>query len=107
MSEPTRHATFPEAVLLRPAMYTLGGSYEETIAFLEGYHSGVARGAPHADPIREWEDFCEWLASRLSVPRSEVFSTLRGRHSSGVAALSALLGELVEYQSKWTDGKAR
>ena len=69
--------SFAEAVLLRPKMYTLGGTYEEVVAFLDGYFSGMAKANPYAPPVLQWVAFQQWLAVQLSVPSSDVFSTLK------------------------------
>src|ERR1051326_2819062 len=63
----TRGITFTEAVLRRPTMYTLTGSFAEVACFLEGYYSGLAKANYDAPPVVEWSAFLRWLAKRLGV----------------------------------------
>ena len=90
MTVQTRPVTFTQAVLLRPAMYTLNGTLLEVIAFLEGYHSGMAKGSAYAAPVAEWEAFRRWAANRLCVETSEAFATFAQRHRHDQAALQTL-----------------
>lgn len=92
--------TFPEAVCLRPTMYTLGGTFEEVIAFLEGYHSGVATGNLYAPAVLWWQSFREWLALQLGVEQSEVFSSLRGLHASSGEALKDLTARIAHFRQQ-------
>jgi hypothetical protein len=63
----TRAITFTEAVLRRPAMYTLNGSFAEVACFLEGYYSGMAKASFDVPPVVEWSAFLRWLAKMLGV----------------------------------------
>jgi hypothetical protein len=99
--EAQRSITFPEAVLLRPKMYTLGGSFEEVVAFLEGYHSGLAKGNPHACSVDQWTPFCEWLTKQLGVSDSvDTFKKLRGLHPTSEAALEDMLRKFRQFMEK-------
>ena len=93
--------SFSEAVLLRPGMYTLNGGFGEVIAFLEGYYSGVAKGAPYAPPVTEWEAFRVLLSEQFCVDASEVFAAFQTRYGSGQTALE----ELAARFSRFRDGK--
>ncbi|MBW3624429.1 MAG: hypothetical protein KY468_13570 [Armatimonadetes bacterium] len=63
---PSRRISFPESVLLRPKMYTIGGTFEEVMAFLEGFYSGLAKADPHNLSVVEWGIFkTEWLRRKL------------------------------------------
>lgn len=63
---------FTRSVFTRPTMYTLQGSYEECVAFLIGYFSGLAVGSHH-DASNEWVIFQAWLAQTLDTSPSEVW----------------------------------
>jgi hypothetical protein len=82
-----RALTFTESVLARPAMYTLGGTFEEVVAFLEGYYSGIARGNPYADPVQEWLAFQDWLADEVGLSQPRPLREYRTLHPSSNAAL--------------------
>jgi len=92
--------SFAEAVLLRPKMYTLGGTYEEVVAFLDGYFSGMAKANPYAPPVLQWVAFQQWLAVQLSVPSSDVFSTLKNAHYADQDALAEMLDWLSRFLSE-------
>src|SRR5262249_51852198 len=62
-----KHLTFTEAVLARPFMYTIDGSFASVVAFLEGYYSGAAKGNPGWEPVLEWVKFESWLSDELNV----------------------------------------
>lgn len=74
--------SFSQAVLLRPAMYTLNGTTLEIIAFLEGYYSGMAKNNPYAAPVLEWEAFRAWLAGQLCVEPAQAFAAFVQQHQS-------------------------
>ena len=92
--------SFAEAVLLRPKMYTLGGTYEEVVAFLDGYFSGMAKANPYVPPVLQWVAFQQWLAVQLSVPSSDVFSTLKNAHYADQDALAEMLDWLSRFLSE-------
>jgi hypothetical protein len=93
-----RHVGFMESVLRRPAMYTLGGTFLEVLAFLEGYHGGLSRVVPYAPPVVGWESFRKWLAARLGVPAQEAFPTLWRSQTDSDAALATMLECLQHYE---------
>ena len=90
--------SFSEAVLLRPMMYTLNGSFAEVIAFLEGYHSGAAKGNPYAPLVMEWEAFRGWLAAQFCVDTAEVFIAFQTRYGAEQTALEELAARLARFQ---------
>jgi hypothetical protein len=94
------HVTFVEAVLLRPRMYTLGGTFEEAVAFLEGYFSGMAKGNPSAAPVLQWASFRNWLSESMGVPSSEIFSRFRELHEDSHAALEKMLEWLSRFEKE-------
>ncbi len=101
MSKNERHfVSFAEAVLLRPKMYTLGGTYEEAMAFLEGYFSGMAKENPYAAPVCEWVSFQRWLAEQLAVPTSDALSKLKSTYPSSQDALSGMLEWLSRFRAE-------
>jgi hypothetical protein len=87
----TKSMTFTEAVLLRPRMYTLGGSYEEVVAFLEGYHSGMAKYDPYAVPVSEWASFRDWLREQMRADSTDVFARFKDQEGNGSSPLASLL----------------
>ena len=90
----TRPASFAQAVLLRPQMYTLDGTFSQALAFLEGYYSGMAKGNPYAAPVCEWESFRVWLAEQLCVVPEEAFAAFRRRNGDGQDAADKLAESL-------------
>ena len=65
-----------EAVLTRPKMYTVSGTYLEVVSYLEGYYSGLAKhplGAQHAST---WSLFRQWLAVKLENPKTSCIKNL-------------------------------
>lgn len=74
-----RDVSFIEAVFRRPKMYTIDGSFEELIAFLEGYYSGMAKNQ-NAMPLNVWGEFQTWLSTRHNIQSSEIFKSIRDEH---------------------------
>ena len=68
------------AVLARPKMYTILGTYEEVVAFLDGYYSGAGISSPLEPSVGIWGGFTEYLSSLLNSPSSKVFHELQTRH---------------------------
>ena len=96
------NVTFPEAVLLRPKIYTLGGTFEEVVAFLEGYVSGMAKADPYAPPVLQWASFQSWLSERLGVSSSEAFLRFREIHESNQASLEKMWEWFTQFQAQET-----
>lgn len=94
------NVNLPEAVFSRPRMYTLGGTFEEVIAFLEGYYSGMAKGNPYAVPVLEWASFRTWLSEKMGLATSEVFARFRGLHEDGPAALEEMRNCLSDFRAE-------
>lgn len=78
------------AVLARPTMYTVSGSFGEIVAFLDGYTSGVARHHPQVEVVAEWSAFRDWLSDQTHTPQSEVFIGLWKQHDDNGEALACL-----------------
>ncbi|WP_157202715.1 hypothetical protein [Calidithermus chliarophilus] len=74
-----------EAVMERPGMYTLEGTYQEAIAFLEGWEAGFVKG--HAElegnfyfrEVKRYQLFKAWLAVKLGVDEKEALRSLGGQ----------------------------
>lgn len=101
----TEHVTFTEAVLLRPEMYTMGGTFEEVIAFLEDYYSGVAKSSATWEwpPLVEWAEFREWLREKYAVSGTEVFAKFReinGEEGNPVERMREALAEFRQEAGK-------
>jgi hypothetical protein len=86
----TRGITLTDAVLLRPAMYTMNGTFAEVVAFLVGYFSGAAKGNPSAPPVIEWSAFEYWLADRLNAQDGGHFRRIHDAHREDCERLRAL-----------------
>jgi hypothetical protein len=89
-----------EAVLIRPKMYTLGGTFEEVVAFLEGYYSGMSKGNLYAIPVLEWASFRTWLSEKVASNTSEVFARFRDLHADGPAALEGMRNCLSDFREE-------
>ena len=63
---PSEPLDLVEAVARRPKMYTLGGTYEEVVMFLEGYISGLAVGHMSSPIFHDWYEFHNWLKHKVS-----------------------------------------
>jgi len=74
---------FTEAVLVRPKMYTLMGTYPEVIAFLEGYYSGLAKGQSGMSEVVHWSSFRQWLAQKLEVSAENELEVLASSYEAG------------------------
>lgn len=96
--EQIRVYEFIEAVLTRPAMYTMGGSYEEVVAFLDGYLTAAARARPDARHVMEWTALRQFLAERLRTNDAGVFAALRARNADSQAALDDLRRLYAEFR---------
>ena len=87
-----KNVNFIEAVVLRPTMYTTKGSYEEVVAFLEGFYGGLGKADPVCRPVQEWLDFKSWIAGRLNLSKTNVFFELvQDNTESPLAELSDLV----------------
>ena len=95
-----RGITFTEAVLRRPAMYTVNGTFAEAVSFLEGYYSGMAHGNIDAPPAIEWTDFRRWLAGRLGVDSSDSFKVIYHTHYEDCERLKALADLHARFQTE-------
>lgn len=78
---------FAESVLLRPSMYTLKGSYEEAICFLEGYFSGLSHSSAHHEYADEWSALKRWLALEFRVDSSEIWKLIADQYQDEAVAM--------------------
>ena len=91
--------TITEAVVRRPKMWTVGGTLEEVIAFLEGYTVAISHleKVPKKKPLPK--DALSWLEkkSEIQVIRpsySEVLEALRKKYSNDENILKELSDHL-------------
>ena len=101
--------SFTEAVLLRPKMYTLDGTFNEVVAFLEGYYSGLAKGNPYIPSVRQWVSFHDWFTKQLGVsPHERLFTAFKATLQPNQEALAELLAWWYRFQSEFpeTDNQA-
>ena len=96
----TRGITLTEAVIRRPGMYTVNGSFAEVLCFLEGYYSGVAKGNYSAPPVVEWSDFRHWLAQRFGVTSTESFRLIQKSHDDDCERLKELSDLYILFQTE-------
>jgi hypothetical protein len=94
---PVLHLTFPEAVLFRPKMYTIGGSYLEVIAFLKGYYGGLSKNDPHLEAVKDWITFQSWLSKRMNVEMGDAFRHLSDIHPNDLEAIQELKSHLEQF----------
>jgi hypothetical protein len=94
---------FVRAVIHRPRMYTLDGTFEELIAFLEGYYSGVAAVDSTSPRVVAWMSFCGWLTRSLGANSFNVFARFKS-HYEGSPDLGVVLDDLVA-RFQTLDGK--
>jgi hypothetical protein len=78
-------------------MYTLCGTFEEIVAFLEGYYSGMAKANPYAPPVVEWSAFRAWLAEKLNLSTEEIFLQFRDRYGESSTALHKMAERYTEF----------
>ena len=57
-------------------MYTMGGTFAESVAFLEGYFSGQAKNSPYLPPVAAWASFTSWLAEQQGVTTGKAFEAI-------------------------------
>ena len=89
--------SFVLAVLARPTMYTMGGSYAEVVAFLEGYFSGVAHGQSQPRETDPWTAFGIYLSPKYGNENRSVFAAFADKH--GTASFDMLRDAYVEFSS--------
>ena len=95
------------AILKRPDLYTLNGTLEEVLCYLDGYYDCMthheAAGSTRAQ--REYWDFLTWLKGQLPGPlesHHDLVRAVRTRHPEDSAALGYLAGE---YDAYWSSLK--
>ncbi|MDB5046285.1 MAG: hypothetical protein JWQ08_2335 [Deinococcus sp.] len=73
-----------QCVLERPYLYTAHSSYDEVIAFVEGYHAG------HRQTGTRWLAFSEWLQELLGEGEPRLMARFRQRYEDDTLALQQL-----------------
>ena len=87
-----------EAVLARPKMYTLSGTFGEVVAFLEGYFSGMAKAKEAFPGKYDWTCFLDWLAIGLGSNQKPIVDTFRDRWAD--ESLERLKEHYLEFKSQ-------
>lgn len=85
--------TMIRAVLLRPKMFTTNGSFDEVIAFLDGYY------ARHNPKAVQWGDFLQFVATKLNskdYDNRSIFQNLKSQ--SAESSLDQLLKWSEEFE---------
>jgi hypothetical protein len=93
--------TLVAAACRYPRIYTLDGTFQEVVAFLEGFYAALEwrRAAP--DEVAEWKSVCEWLSGKLQRgPSERYFEALRRAYPEDGAALAQLATLWSEYRSR-------
>ena len=74
---------FVEAVMERPRMYTVGGSFPEAVAFLDGCQVGFAKAYLKEDSrygfgqdMALYQAFKTWVQEKLELDEREVFQLM-------------------------------
>ncbi|HRW06410.1 MAG TPA: hypothetical protein P5121_15005 [Caldilineaceae bacterium] len=90
---------FTKAVLSRPKMYTMNGSFGEVVAFLQGYYSGLAKSPEGLDyTTKYWSSFEYWLAHQIGgTEKTTAFRVLLNHYQDDA------LEELRRYYLKFRD----
>ena len=96
-----RRITFPESVLLRPAMYTMNGKFEEVLAFLIGYYSGKACLSPTPPEVLRWNEFESWLSDQLDVDDSRPWARYEKLAAQSQTPLETLASYLKEFEDSF------
>ena len=79
-------------------MYTLGGTFEEASAWLQGFASGLNESTPNI--AAEWYSFADWLKSRLGYPSNWMWcSALRRSYPDDAVAFEQLRLLFAEYKA--------
>ncbi|GGM53354.1 hypothetical protein GCM10008956_31650 [Deinococcus arenae] len=81
---PLRLVDFVQCVLQRPQIYTAHGTYDEVVAFIEGYHVG------HQRTQTQRVEFGAWLQARLGEGQGRWLVRFRQGFSNDSTALSGL-----------------
>ncbi|MBK7706071.1 MAG: hypothetical protein IPN69_18695 [Acidobacteria bacterium] len=85
-----------EAVCRRPRMYTVNGTFEEVVCFLDGFGLGsdLATGQTHSI----WTNFGKWLANTRGIANGPIMmSEFRGWYENDERALAELIRFYQEY----------
>lgn len=92
-----------EAVCVRPAMYTMDGTWEESIAFIQGFLSGMAahnvsEGA--LKQVAQWNHFCQWACAKFDTSGDwyALGRAIRLVHSEDNSAFAQLAALCLEYK---------
>ncbi|WP_221090829.1 hypothetical protein [Deinococcus aquaedulcis] len=100
MTEPApqlRSLDLVQVVLERPPTYTSHGSYNEVVAFIEGYHAG------HRYTGTQWFEFLSWLREQLGEVEGRVLVRFRQGlqdDTSALQELQALYNAFLERQAE-------
>lgn len=98
--------TLPERVCIRPGMYTLSGTLDEAVAFLNGYYSGAAKSSSHSlvwKEINYWNEFTMWACQKLGAGHGgwyPVAAALRKQFPDDNEAFAGLARLLIEYRKE-------
>ena len=71
-----------EAVMERPYLYTLNGTCQEALAFLEGYQVGFTHhnlsvgDSSYLTDLKKYQLFKEWLADKFKSEYKSIFRSL-------------------------------
>ncbi len=80
-------------------MYTISGSYEKAIAFLEGYISGMAKANPRAEPVVRWMSFLGTLLTERNGSKADALRQFRNRCANSRDAVQMLANSYSQFRS--------
>jgi len=97
-----------EAVFVNAKMYTMTGTFEEAISFLQGYVSGIAKGNSSAPLVIEWAEFQTWLRRKIGCPDSlYVFDCFRTSGGDNKALLQRKRNYVMEFYREYHSDENR
>ena len=89
-----------EGALIRPAMYTIGGTVPEVAAFLEGYFSALAKHPETQSVPDDWLAFTAFVGAETShVGWHEVYANIAARFDTDDEAFDWLLTMYLQFKS--------
>jgi hypothetical protein len=77
-----------EAVMERPYLYTLKGTYLEAIAFLEGYEAGFLKlnssdeSYLYLQQIRPYQHFKMWISDKFALDSKDALKIIYDQHKN-------------------------
>lgn len=90
-TRPTKYIGFMKSVYGRPEIYTLGGTYEECYAFLEGYFSALAKSSDNFPDVAVWNELRQALSDHTGISDAGAFIAFRNSSIDNKAACNKMV----------------